>query len=130
MRDSSMSAPQEGQCSHSSRAKAFPASTRSSEPRKECGTRNPTERNIISRPYLSLNSTHHAIAPVAQWWSDSLVFRPEKAVGPGFNPRPGLQTRSDYHKLIPDSRLHAILIPTREEIQNQFSARRLLDAET
>src|SRR2546425_11944108 len=107
MRDSSMSAPQEGQCSHSSRAKAFPASTRSSEPRKECGTRNPTERNIISRTYLSLSSTHHATAPVAQWWSDSLVFRPEKAVGPGFSPRPGLQTHLNSAEPIPNSRFHA-----------------------
>src|SRR5437870_152508 len=30
---------------------------------------------LLSRTYLSLNSTHHSTAPVAQWWSDSLVSR-------------------------------------------------------
>ena len=48
------------------------------------------------------------------------MYPSEKAVGPGFNPRPGLQTPSDYRKLIPDSGLHAILIPTRKEIEKSI----------
>src|SRR5207244_11524166 len=100
----------------------------SSEPRRELGTRNLTEP-VLSRTYLSLSSTHHATAPVAQWWSDSLVFRPEKAVGPGFNPRPGLQTHLNSAEPIPNSRFHASGTPRQiVDVKVAFSARRLLDA--
>src|SRR6266566_10063697 len=76
MSDSNMSARPEAQCSHFSQDRVYPASMRSSEPQRECGTRNLTEP-VLSRTYLSLNSTHHATAPVAQWWSDSLVPKRE-----------------------------------------------------
>src|SRR3989442_7919512 len=90
MRDSNTSVQLGGQCSHFSPVRVCPGSTRWLGQRIECGTRKSTDP-VFSRTYLSLNSTHPATAPVAQWWSDSLVSQSEKAVGPGFNPRPGLQ---------------------------------------
>src|SRR6266481_65984 len=90
MRDSNMSARQEARCSRCSQARAFQALRHSSERRKECGMRNPTEhRQSIE---LILAST----PPPPDSPGSSVVERQpcitgEKAVGPGFNPRPGLQ---------------------------------------
>src|SRR6267143_1546517 len=90
MNGSNTSAQPEARCSHSSLARVSPALPRWSERPKECGTSNPTET-----PYsveLILAST----PPTTDSPGSSVVERQpctpsEKAVGPGFNPRPGLQ---------------------------------------